>query len=512
MIIIENADAKPTSRSLSQVHDQDDAARQFVNRPYFGSVQDDSSAQSSPHTLKYTSSYHTTPPLSPPPSYPQYPVPSAPTQATVPHPPLLRPNRRPPGPLSESPAKRFWKAFAFAFLIYLAFLTLIRSMASGIHVQHWDSVGIPRAEDGRILESIGGLNWTTYQGRPPWASSFSESAETSFTLPTTSESLYLISRGSYQSGKVEVKQSTTERGGGVKVDVRVAYHDERALARATVCRLRKSGNKHGVGIYTPIPGWTNPRDRLYFQVIFTFPAAPSEQSPLRIHELKTHASSFAHELGDLWQSLMFDNLELDAPNAPIQAHSVTLTRGSLTSSNGAIVGHFNTSDALILHTSNAHIRVTASLFNTARDATKLDMRTSNGQITSSVSLTTASGSGGNFVVTARSSNGGVKLQYHDAPTGARLVSDARTSNAAAEVAMHPAYEGTYEVSTSNAQPVVRDTRPADPEGRGRRRVVDQKALRGIVSGRVYWVREDGSRRVEGVSTVHTSNARASLDL
>lgn len=309
-----------------------------------------------------------------------------------------------------------------------------------------------------------------------------------------------------------MKQSTSERGGGVRVDVRVAYHDGRALARATVCRLRKNGNKHGVGIYTPIPGWTNARDRLYFEVVLTFPAAPSERSPLRIHELKTHASNFAHEMGDLWQSLLFDNLELDAANAPIQAHSVTLTRGSLTSSNGAILGHFNTSDILILRTSNAHIRITASLFNTARDATKLDMRTSNGQITSSVSLTTPSGSGGNFVVTARSSNGAIKLQYNDAPTEARLVSDARTSNAAAEVAMHPAYQGTYEVSTSNAQPAVRDTRPADPEGRGRRRVVNQTGSRGIVSGRVYWMEEDGRRRVEGVSTVHSSNARASLDL
>ena len=58
--------------------------------------------------------------------------------------------------------------------------------------------------------------------------------------------------------------------------------------------------------------------------------------------------------------------------------SITLTKGSLTSSNGAIIGHFNTSDALILRTSNARIQVTASLFNTGRDATQLDMRTSNG--------------------------------------------------------------------------------------------------------------------------------------
>ena len=115
------------------------------------------------------------------------------------------------------------------------------------------------------------------------------------------------------------------------------------------------------------------------------------------------------------------------------------------------------------------------------------------------------------MVTARSSNGAIKLQYDDAPSGARLVSDARTSNGAASVVMHPAYEGTYEVSTSNSRPAVRDTRPADPLGRGRRRVVSQTTSRGTVSGRVYWEEGDG-RRAEGVSTVHTSNARASLDL
>lgn len=97
----------------------------------------------------------------------------------------------------------------------------------------------------------------------------------------------------------------------------------------------------------------------------------------------------------------------------------------------------------------------------------------------------------------------------------RLVSDARTSNAAASVAMHPAFEGTYEVSTSNARPVVRDTHPADPAGRGRRRVMEQRSAhgRGSVEGRVYWAGggHDG-RRVEGSSIVHTSNARASLDL
>ncbi|KAF8555008.1 hypothetical protein OG21DRAFT_961924 [Imleria badia] len=379
----------------------------------------------------------------------------------------------------------------------------------------WDDggVGVPRAEDGRIVESIGSLNWTSYHTRPRWAPTFSESAETSFSLPTASEALYLISRGSYQGGKVEVTQAVDDRGGDIRVDVRVAYHDARALARATVCQLRKRGDRHGVGIYTPTPAWSNQRDRLYFEVVFTFPAAPSERTPLRIHEFTTHTGNFAHEIGDLWKSLLFENMELNTSNSPIQANSITLTRGSLTSSNGAIIGHFNTSDSLILRTSNARIQATASLFNTGGDATKLEMRTSNGAITSSVSLTTPSGSGGNFIVTSRSSNGEIKLQYDDAPTGARLISDAQTSNAGTSVAMHPAYEGTYEVTTSNSRPLVRDTRPDDPSGRGRRRVVNQTTTRGTVSGRVHWVGgQDGRRGAEGASTVHTSNARASLDL
>lgn len=66
-------------------------------------------------------------------------------------------------------------------------------------------------------------------------------------LPVASQELYLISRGVYQGGKVQVKQSTEQ--GDVRVDVRVAYHDQRALAHATVCRLHKSGSRDGVGIY-----------------------------------------------------------------------------------------------------------------------------------------------------------------------------------------------------------------------------------------------------------------------
>ncbi|KAH0839428.1 hypothetical protein J3R83DRAFT_203 [Lanmaoa asiatica] len=507
MIIVE--DAKP------QLIPQHHAAAQLSSN--FGPGH----PQSPPGATSYTLSYHTAPllPPSPPPSYPRYPS----------HAPPL-----PSVQCRQSPVKRFWKAFAVALIIYLAILslthTIIRMASGGIH---WDddSAGVPRVEDGRILQSIGSLDWSSYHARPRWAPSFSESAETSFSLPIDSQELYLISRGSYQNGRVQVKQSTEQGDGDVKVDVRVAYHNDRALARATVCRLHKSGNREGVGIYTPTPAWRNVRDRLYFEVVITFPAAKSESSPLRIKEFTTHTSNFAHEIGDLWQSILFEDIELNTSNSPIQVNSITLTRGSLTSSNSPITGHFNTADSLSLRTSNAHIQTTASMLSIGGNVTQLEMRTSNrsvpehtqsvlnhltlathSPITSSVSLTTESGSGGNFVVKAYSSNGAIKLQYDEAPLRARLVSDVRTSNSPASVAMHPAFEGRYEVSTSNSRPIVRDTHPTDPSGAGRRRIVNRTTSRNTISGMAYWGNEGARRGGESASTVHTSNARVSLDI
>lgn len=62
----------------------------------------------------------------------------------------------------------------------------------------------------------------------------------------------------------------------------------------------------------------NARDGLHFEVVFTFPAAPPERSPLHIHEFTTQTSNFAHEIGDLWRSLLFENMQLDASNSRIR--------------------------------------------------------------------------------------------------------------------------------------------------------------------------------------------------
>ncbi|KAI9460072.1 hypothetical protein HD554DRAFT_2176725 [Boletus coccyginus] len=112
--------------------------------------------------------------------------------------PQLQPHRTSPEPAvshhrhhRQFPAKRFWEAFAVALVKYIAPLSLIRiviHMASSGDM-YWDdsgSVGVLTAEDGRIDESIGSPNWGSYQTRPRWVPSFSESTETSFFLPIAS--------------------------------------------------------------------------------------------------------------------------------------------------------------------------------------------------------------------------------------------------------------------------------------------------------------------------------------
>ncbi|KIJ04915.1 hypothetical protein PAXINDRAFT_94132 [Paxillus involutus ATCC 200175] len=383
--------------------------------------------------------------------------------------------------------------------------------------KHWDdcTTGAPLAGDGLVLRHVEGLNWTSYQSKPDWAPRYPRGAQTSFNLPVHSDELYLISRGSYQHGKVKVKQSADVEWKNVVVDVRVAYHHDQALGRAKVCKLRKEESKIGVGIYTPPTlGWPGlgDRDRLEFEVTFNFPVTRSD-SPVSVKRFSTTTHSFVHEVGDLWQSMMFDDIDLKTSNSAIQVGSLTFAKGSFTSSNSLISGHFNTSDSLALRTSNGNIAVTASLLSTRERATKLDMRTSNGRIKSEVSLSTHTNSGGNFDVKAHTSNGMIDLEYDDSPLNAILTSEAKTSNSPVSVKMHPAFEGTFGVTSSSIGPVLQDERPNDPSGRGRRRVLSQNKVRGTISGSVYWAGSDGARRgTKCSSTVRTSNSPAVLKL
>jgi hypothetical protein len=102
--------------------------------------------------------------------------------------------------------------------------------------------------DGDVDQCVSSTNWTTRYDQPPWALEYPYGAETAFSLPLYSDALYLISRGAFQHGLVNIEQST-HVGDTVDVRVRVAYHHDDALERATVCQMERADREHGVGIF-----------------------------------------------------------------------------------------------------------------------------------------------------------------------------------------------------------------------------------------------------------------------
>lgn len=114
------------------------------------------------------------------------------------------------------------------------------------------------AGDGEVVNQINNANWESYESNPAWpmrphaGDGYRYGARTTFTLPVDADSLYLFARGAYQHGNVRIIQSGTVERGTVHVEIRAAYHEERALSRVALYRLRRGSNEHGIGIYVSI--------------------------------------------------------------------------------------------------------------------------------------------------------------------------------------------------------------------------------------------------------------------
>ncbi|KAI6119260.1 hypothetical protein EDD17DRAFT_1594587 [Pisolithus thermaeus] len=421
----------------------------------------------------------------------------------------------------RSPFCRFVKASSIAFVLYLLIIAAARStvrMAFRSHQYSTPTVGVPNPEDGTVLHRIDSTNWAHYESNPTWPTlprpqfNYPYGAQTTFTLPVDADSLYLIARGAYQHGRVRVRQSDNIESGSVRVDVRAAYYDQRALARVTLCKFTRADNEHGIGIYTPQWGWTyNYKDQVQFLVTVTFPVAPVPGTPLHIKRFDADTSQFSFSVGDLWETMLFDDVVLRTSNSHINVTSIALKHGSFRSSNGYIAGHYNASGSLKLATSNGKIKATVFLLNEHAQATELDMQTSNSLIQSELTLSTPSNTGGAFEVSARTSNSPIFLRYADSPLDSFLASSAVTSNSDACVKMHSTFEGSFELTTSNSSSSLKVRRgDEDPAGRGRQRVVAQHKTGNVTSGTVSW--GPGVRYPCGSTSVRSSNGRVSLEV
>ncbi|KAF9228478.1 hypothetical protein BS17DRAFT_773810 [Gyrodon lividus] len=379
-----------------------------------------------------------------------------------------------------------WFVFSYAnYVLRLSHHDTSRLWADG-------EVGYPAPSDGEAHQCIGSTNWTTYSDQPSWSREHPYGAETAFTLPVNADTLYLLGRGAYQQGVVEIDQSA-EATGTVDVRVRVAYYHDEALDRATVCRVERTQNEHGVGIFTPArePRYKF-RDQLRFEVTLTLPAGSN--GALQVKNLETNAPNYSQSVGDLWESALFDKISLLSSNGHLHVKSVTSGIGQFSSSNGGIDGHFNAGSSLGLTTSNGAITSTVTLlYRDGANASKLAIHTTNGKIESEVALTSESVTGGEFEVATQSTNGGIGLTFTDSPVDSVLKCRAETTIGSVLVELDSAYEGSYSLqNTLGPQTVEQRPGVEDPAGKGRHRAVSVNKTRGRVSGSVNWVASDGS--------------------
>ncbi|KAG2055530.1 hypothetical protein BDR06DRAFT_1045063 [Suillus hirtellus] len=411
----------------------------------------------------------------------------------------------------ESPAQRFWKAFGVAILIWFLIAAFTKSSTEmafnhGSRLSWNGEPPHPGSQDGTIHQCISGSNWTLSD---QILNHFPHSAEAFLELPVDSDALYLFTRGSQQSGRVNIVQSTQPTD-TVSVQVRVGYNSREALDRVNVCHLERRKNENGVGIFTPtfsyFPG---SGQQLGFEVTITFPAGKNGD-PLHIKSFETETSNYSQDVADVWNTISFDRMSLRTSNAHVYAKSVTAEDGSIHSSNGAIRGHFNSASSLKLITSNAPIDASVSLLN-REDGTvsELKMSTSNGKIDANVDLVTDSGHGGIFNVETRTSNGRVALEYTDMPVNSILKSETHSSNAAMSVKLYSTFEGSFDLQTSNAAATLKELPVEDPSGQGRRREVTQRRERYRLRGSAHWGNSE-NKASGGYVTVRTSNGRAEL--
>jgi hypothetical protein len=301
------------------------------------------------------------------------------------------------------------------------------------------------------------------------------------------------------------------------VHVVIHYNREELLDLTKACLLSRGEGENGVGIFTPV--WRfdrHPRGRDYqvgFEITIILPELSGDSAPLTIKNFETDFGNSVHRIGDLNGKVFFDSISLRGSNGPIGVKSLTATKGKIHSSNGPILGTFNTTKVLILETSNSPIRVNVGLESDKDGSSPVfNARTSNGKLEADISLISAAGSGGAFNIVATTSNSPLRVDFPASPIDSKLSLKAATSNSPAVVSLNPAYEGSFTLQTSRLSASIRrKAEVEDPTGKERKRQVNYRTIgKRIVTGEVYW--ESDEKTAAGVVDVRTSNSPIVLEI
>ncbi|KAJ7777698.1 hypothetical protein DFH07DRAFT_797566 [Mycena maculata] len=361
---------------------------------------------------------------------------------------------------------------------------------------------------------------------------FPYAADASFELPVSAETLFLISRSArhraFAAGHVNYVQSE-DVSDTVKVDITARFWLDEYLDASKVCLLKRGEDESGVGIFTK---WDRGRhskehEKLRFEVTVTFPQT-SEDSPLAIKKLSTDLEIFTQIFGDVSninfnslfvkgslggvyaETLSTENAKIRTSLGAIKIQSLIAEDADVSTSMGPIEGTYNSSNVLVLHTSNGAINVDVNLFNEGEDPAKLRMHTSNGFIQGKINLESSKGPDASFDLAARTSNSRIALDVLASPLDATLALRATTSIGSVSVKLPTTYEGSFDATTSLAGlSVTFDEKAEDPAGEGRKRSIEFEGVRrNRAKGRVGWSEEGLAR---GTVSVRSSMAPVSLE-
>ena len=110
------------------------------------------------------------------------------------------------------------------------------------------------------------------------------------------------------------------------------------------------------------------------------------------------------------------------------------------------------------------------------------------------------------------SNGGIAVDFKEAPIGNALSLSTTTSNAGVDLTLHPTYEGKVSAivgRNGRAKIDTKEPKAKDPTGRGRERIVEIEQVRaGIMTGTIAWGMDSQKRgdlvmtSSNGVCTLH----------
>ncbi|KAG7091216.1 hypothetical protein E1B28_010267 [Marasmius oreades] len=446
-------------------------------------------------------------------------------------PPLHYPELVPPQ--RESAAKRFWKAFLVAILIW-ALVTMLFGSIFDISVRKHGHEWLDDAQD----DLPAGVSVDRCVGVQVQKNSIYPSPDTAyaaFEFPVSSEALLVVARGSLSNGRFRVTGGAGSRSSTLaKLEVSVRFYRMDVLSKAKICTIQRKDGEVGVAILTPrwSPDWGH-ESKLYFDIKLSFPGSSGSARGLNVKRLETDLPNFSHDIDHSLENVYFEdivlkgnngyilaeslaarNAKIITGNAPITLMTIAAENIDVETSNGAINGHYIANGSLKLETSNSPIKVDVDLSAPIRKIGELYLRTSNSHITADVnfhSFDKDTGKDSDFTLDAKSSNGGMSLNVKDMPLDSRLSMNAKTSNGVVNVWLPPMYEGSFDLRTSfPMSPTVYVEEKDDPWRKGRSRKMERWSNTNREStGDVYWgEKKDGKSSL----TVRTSNAPVTLYL